>query len=108
MRLIHLITGLTPSFIKKFFYYLKVLLLYDSSFKGVLVYTVISLLGLFYSHQFFLLHQMFIFTKVDILDNVFQAVLYNPKMLLSVSLLGIVFVYVFCLLGYETYAKSLH
>jgi hypothetical protein len=83
-------------------------LLYDSSFKGALAYTVISLLGLFYSHKFFLLHQMFIFTKIDTLDNVFQAVLHNPQQLLSVSLLGIVFIYVFCILGYETYAKSMH
>jgi hypothetical protein len=39
---------------------------------------------------------------------VFQAVLYSPKQLLSVSLLGVVFVYVFCIIGYETYAKTLH
>lgn len=40
----------------------------------------------------------------DTLSNVFNAIVYNLRQLLSVGLLGIVFVYVFCLVFYETYA----
>lgn len=106
--MLQLAISVTPEFIKKFFYYLKVLLVYDTSFRGTLAYAVISLLGLFYSHHFFLLHQIFIFTKIEALDNVFQAVMSNPQQLISVSLLGVVFLFVFCMLSYETYAKNLH
>lgn len=34
----------------------------------------------------------------------FKAITYNLNQLFSVSMLGIVFVYVFCLIFYETYA----
>lgn len=105
---VRLVISITPSFIKKFLYYLKVLLVYDTSFRGALAYAIISVLGLCYSHKFFLLHQIFIFTKVELLDNVFQAAMYNPKQLLSVSVLGVVFLFVFCVLSYETYAQNLH
>jgi len=41
------------------------------------------------------------------LENVFKAITFNLKQLFSVGLLGIVFVYVFCLIFYETYALEL-
>lgn len=40
----------------------------------------------------------------DTLSNVFNAIVYNLRQLLSVGLLGVVFVYVFCFVFYETYA----
>ena len=43
----------------------------------------------------------------DTLSNVFNAIVYNLRQLLSVGLLGIVFVYVFCLVFYETYALDM-
>lgn len=36
----------------------------------------------------------------DTLSNVFNAIVYNLKQLLSVGLLGVVFVYVFCLVSF--------
>jgi hypothetical protein len=38
---------------------------------------------------------------------VFKAVAHSPIQLISVSLLGVIFVYVFCVLGYDTYVASL-
>jgi hypothetical protein len=40
----------------------------------------------------------------DHLSNVFNAVVYNLRQLLSVGLLGVVFAFVFCLVFYEIYA----
>jgi hypothetical protein len=38
---------------------------------------------------------------------VFKAITFNLDQLFSVGLLGLVFVYVFCLIFYETYALEL-
>ena len=43
----------------------------------------------------------------DTLSNVFNAIVYNLGQLASVGSLGIVFVYVFCLVFYETYALEM-
>ena len=43
----------------------------------------------------------------DTLSNVFNAIVYNLPQLASVGSLGIVFVYVFCLVFYETYALEM-
>ena len=41
------------------------------------------------------------------LENVFKAITFNLKGLSSVGLLGAVFVYIFCLIFYDTYAISM-
>ena len=38
------------------------------------------------------------------LENVFKAITHNFNSLFSVGLLGAVFVYIFCLIFYDTYA----
>ena len=41
------------------------------------------------------------------LENVFKAITFNLNSLFSVGLLGAVFVYIFCLIFYDTYALEL-
>lgn len=86
---------------------LGVLIRYDSKFLYILAYLLSSFFGLFYSQTIFLCYVLFFFMENDTLSNVFNAIVYNLRQLLSVGLLGIVFVYVFCLVFYETYALEM-
>lgn len=86
---------------------LGVLIRYDSKFLYILAYLLSSLFGLFYSQTIFLCYILFYFMENDTLSNVFNAIVYNLTQLLSVGLLGVVFVYVFCLVFYETYAMEM-
>lgn len=83
---------------------LGVLIRYDAKFLYIVAYLLSSGFGLFYSQSIFLCYVLFFFMENDTLSNVFNAIVYNLEQLLSVGLLGVVFVYVFCLVFYETYA----
>lgn len=86
---------------------LGVLIRYDAKFLYILAYLLSSAFGMFYSQSIFLCYILFFFMENDHLSNVFNAIVYNLQQLLSVGLLGVVFVYVFCLVFYETYALEM-
>lgn len=68
------------------------------------MYLMASVFGTFYSQPIFLLYIIFFFMKNDTLSNVFNAIVYTFGQLVSVGMLGFVFLYVFCLVFYETYS----
>ena len=89
--------------------YMKILFVYDTQqFLVVLIFAAISVMGTFYETKYFTLHLIFIFTRIELLENVFKAIAKNFKQLLYVSLLGIVFVYSFCIVTYRIYGPDLH
>lgn len=71
------------------------------------MYLITSLLGTFYSQSAFLIYIIYFFLENDTLSNVFNAIFYNLNQLFSVGLLGVVFVYIFSLISYETYALDI-
>lgn len=76
---------------------LGILIRFDSKFLYILAYLLSSLFGVFYSQTIFLFYILFFFMENDHLSNVFNAIAYNLSPLFSVGLLGVVFMYVFCL-----------
>lgn len=54
--------------------------------------------------KLFMLYILYYFMMNESLENVFKAITFNLKSLFSVGLLGAIFVYIFCLIFYETYA----
>ena len=87
--------------------YFGIIWRFDSNFRYITTNLFVSFLGTFVDQTFFLIYVLFYFMEHDTLSNVFNAIVYNVKQLLSVSLLGIVFVYVFCLVFFETYALEM-
>ena len=86
---------------------LVILLRFDAKFPYVFGYLLASLFGTFRSQTIFLCYILFFFMENDTLSNVFNAIVYNLGQLASVGSLGVVFVYVFCLVFYETYALEM-
>ncbi len=86
---------------------LGILIRYDAKFLYIAAYLLSSIFGTCYSQTVFLCYILFYFMENDTLSNVFNAIVYNLSQLLSVGLLGIVFVYIFCLVFYETYALEM-
>ena len=78
----------------------------DEKFYMVVFYVLTSIFG-FYEQKLFMLYVLFYFMQNQTLENVFKAITFNLNQLFSVSLLGLVFVYVFCLIFYETYALDI-
>jgi hypothetical protein len=76
---------------------LGILMRYDPKFLYILGYLLSSLFTVFYDQILLLCYILFFFMENDHLSNVFKAIVYNLRQLLSVGLLGVVFVYVFCL-----------
>ena len=58
-----------------------------------------SFLGLFFGPQFYSLHLIGLFSKAAIMKSVFEAITSNIKQLLTVSLLGVFFIYTFAING---------
>lgn len=54
--------------------------------------------------KLFMLYILYYFMMNESLENVFKAITFNLNSLFSVGLLGAIFVYIFCLIFYETYA----
>jgi hypothetical protein len=60
---------------------------------------IASSLGALAGPQFFALHLLEPFGRIAIMKSVFEAVIFNAKQLLTVSLLGVFFVYTFSLVS---------
>ena len=97
--------GIILTFISKS--YLGIMFRFDAKFPYIFSYLLVSTLGTFYDQKYFLIYGLFFFMEHDTLSNVFNAIVYNITQLISVSSLGIVFVYVFCLVFFETYSLEM-
>lgn len=80
---------------------------FDLTFRYISMYLVFSVLGTFHDQKFFLIYILFYFMEHETLSNIFNAIIFNIKQLLSVSMLGVVFVYVFCIIFFETYSLDM-
>lgn len=78
----------------------------DNEFTYSAILLLASLLGTFFDMRLFVLYVLFYFMRHNVLENVFKAITSNIRQLFSVSLLGLVFAYVFCLIFLERYAKE--
>lgn len=58
-----------------------------------------SLLGVFLGPQFYSLHLVGLFSQAAIMKSVFEAITSNIQQLLTVSLLGVFFIYTFSING---------
>lgn len=87
--------------------YFGIIFAFDTKFRYIAAYLLFSFLGTFYDQTFFLIYVLFFFMQHDLLSNVFNAIFFNITKLLSVSILGIVFVYVFCLVFFEIYSLDM-
>jgi hypothetical protein len=84
-----------------------ILFRFDGKFPYVFAYLLFSLLGTFYDQTFFLTYIIFYFMENDTLSSVFNAITYNISKLISVGSLGMVFVYVFSLIFFNTYSLDM-
>ena len=87
--------------------YFGIIFSFDTKFRYISAYLLFSFLGTFYDQTFFLIYVIFYFMQHDTLSNVFNAIFFNITKLLSMSILGIVFVYVFCLVFFEIYSLDM-
>ena len=67
-----------------------------------------SFLGTFYDPSFFFIHIIDIFCQAEMLANIFQAIALNINKLVLISLLGAVFVGIFCTITLSNFMKSLY
>ena len=96
-------------YIDKAFEFIHILFKFDlKQFVVVIIFAIISLMGTLYETKYFTLHLIFIFTRIELLENVFNAIVSKFNQLFYVSLLGIVFVYAFCIVTYRIYGPDLH
>ncbi|CAD8078308.1 unnamed protein product [Paramecium sonneborni] len=87
---------------------LKKLCQQNDDFISITFYLVFSILGTFYKSYFFSLHLFDLFSRLTLLNNVFQAISHNAKQLIVVSLLGVLFIYVFSFTSFDQYADDIY
>ncbi|CAD8065958.1 unnamed protein product [Paramecium primaurelia] len=80
----------------------------NEDFIQITFYLVFSILGTFYKSYFFSLHLFDLFSRLTLLNNVFQAISHNAKQLIVVSLLGVLFIYVFSFTSFDQYADDIY
>lgn len=80
----------------------------EEDFIRISVYLLFSLMGTFIKSYFFSLHLFDLFSRLSLLRNVFQAISYNAKQLVVVSLLGVLFIYVFSFTSFDSYVDEIY
>ncbi|CAD8077595.1 unnamed protein product [Paramecium sonneborni] len=80
----------------------------NDDFIQITFYLVFSILGTFYKSYFFSLHLFDLISRLTLLNNVFQAISHNAKQLIVVSLLGVLFIYVFSFTSFDQYADDIY
>ena len=80
----------------------------DDEFISYILYLAISILGCLYREHFFSLHLFDLISRLSLLKNVFQAISYNAKQLIVVSMLGVLFVFVFSITGFASYVDEIY
>lgn len=77
-------------------------------FYRLILYLGVSFLGTFYHSPLFFIHIIDIFCNNGDLANIFAAIASSLKSILYVSLLGIVFVFIFCTVTFSNYMKDVY
>lgn len=80
----------------------------EDEFIQFFFYLMVSIIGTLYKHYFFSLHLFDLFGRLSLLKNVFQAISYNAKQLLVVAMLGVLFVFVFSITGFDNYVDEIY
>ncbi len=96
------------SFPAKAKYALTAVLEYESSFPQTFIYILASLGGFFWRTYLYTFHLLDIFSTIDTLQNVFAAVINTSKALMTLSVMGVVFVYIFCSITFENYVRNVY
>lgn len=71
---------------------------------SVVVYLLICVLGLFASPYYYSIHLFYLFSKISVLENVYEALVKNFSQLFYLALFGVGFFVVFSILTLSTYA----
>lgn len=77
-------------------------------FYRLVLYVGVSFLGTFYHPPLFFIHIIDIFCNNGDLANIFAAIASSIKSIMYVSLLGIVFVFIFCTVTFSNYMKDVY
>lgn len=77
-------------------------------FYRLVLYVSVSFLGTFYHSPLFFIHIIDIFCNNPDLANIFAAIASSIKSIMYVSLLGIVFVFIFCSVTFSNYMKDVY
>ncbi len=80
----------------------------SSEFWRVLLYVLVSFIGTFFYPPLFFIHIFDIFCNTPTLSNIFKAIGYNISSLLLVSMMGVVFVLIFCTVTFSNYMKNVY
>lgn len=64
--------------------------------------------GCFWRTYFYTFHLLDIFSTIDTLQNVFVAVINTSKALMTLSVMGVVFVFIFCSITFENYVRNVY
>lgn len=84
------------------------LLMNEENFVQFFLFWVNSFLGTFFKNYFFSLHLFDIFSRLSLLRNVFQAISYNAKQLCVTAMLGVLFVFAFSFIAFDTYVDDIY
>lgn len=66
------------------------------------------MLGTIYEPYLFTLQLLDIFIMIDVLKDIFTAIAINIKSLAMVSIMGVAFMFIFCLIGFSNYMKNIY
>lgn len=72
------------------------------------IFFFFSVMGTFYEPYLFTLQLLDIFIMIDVLRDIFEAIATNIKPLAIVSIMGVVFMFIFCLIGFSNYMKDIY
>lgn len=80
----------------------------NGEFYRILIFVLVSFAGTFINPIVFYIHIIDIFCQAEMLASIFQAIALNVKSLMYISLLGAVFVGIFCTITFSNYMKNLY
>lgn len=96
------------SLLYKYIDIVQYVIMNEDDFLRITIYLLFSLLGTFVKSYFFSLHLFDLFSRLSLLRNVFQAISYNAKQLVVVSMLGVLFIYVFSFTTFDSYVDDIY
>ena len=74
----------------------------------VVIFLVISMMGVVFDPRWLAFNIFYLFTKLDVLKNIFSALAKNFKQMLAVCLFGGAFVFVFALITLNSYLNAIY
>ena len=80
----------------------------SAEFYRVALYVGFAFFGTFFHPALFFLHIIDIFCYIPELGNIFKAIAINIQSLFYVSLMGVVFTFIFCTVTFSNYMKNVY